>query len=177
MNRRGKGAQVGAAPMPRNDRLLYMTFRAHYLRLLLLGLIFSSSLLGTAGQLSNSTEKRVVAVIDALNQAGVHRDVERLKSLYSAQYFHTNPDGSVMTLADVLASYRKPTPFKFDSSSADERRVIVPADDVAIVNERLSLHGRKDGSPFVSHYRVTYVLVREVQGWKVINSHSSLLGI
>jgi len=148
-----------------------MIFRA-----LLLSIALTSAVSGAAGESRNSNEKQVLATIDALNQAGLHRDVERLKSLYSTQYFHTNPDGSVMTLADVLASYAKPTPFKFESSSADERRVVVAADS-AVVSERLSLHGRKDGNPFVSRYRVTYVLVREGQRWKVINSHSSLLGI
>ena len=148
-----------------------MIFRA-----LLLSIALTSAVSGAAGESRNSNEKQVLATIDALNQAGLHRDVERLKSLYSAQYFHTNPDGSVMTLADVLASYSKPTPFKFESSSADERRVVVAADS-AVVSERLSLHGRQDGNPFVSRYRVTYVLVREGQRWKVINSHSSLLGI
>jgi len=148
-----------------------MIFRA-----LLLSIALTSAVSGAAGESRNSNEKQVLATIDALNQAGLRRDVARLKSLYSAQYFHTNPDGSVMTLADVLASYSKTTPFKFDSSSADERRVVVAADS-AVVSERLSLHGRKDGNPFVSRYRVTYVLVREGQRWKVINSHSSLLGI
>ena len=148
-----------------------MIFRA-----LMLSIALTSAVSGAAGESRNSNEKQVLATIDALNQAGLHRDVERLKSLYSAQYFHTNPDGSVMTLADVLASYSKPTPFKFESSSADERRVVVAADS-AVVSERLYLHGRKDGNPFVSRYRVTYVLVREGQRWKVINSHSSLLGI
>ena len=140
---------------------------------LLLGITLAPA---ATGDTRNSTEHQVVAVIDALNQAGLHRDVERLKSLYSAQYFHTNPDGSVMQLADVLASYAKPTPFKFESSSADERLVVL-AGDAAVVSERLSLHGSKDGSPFVSGYRVTYVLVREFPGWRVINSHSSLLEI
>jgi ketosteroid isomerase-like protein len=131
-----------------------------------------------AGQLQKSPNPKteVLAVVDALNDAGLHRDVNKLRSLYSPQYFHTNPDGSLMQLADVLASYQKPSPFKFESSSADERRVLL-AGDSAVVNERLSLHGRKNGDPFVSRYRVTYVLVRGTQGWKVINSHASLLGI
>src|SRR5438552_11838769 len=142
-----------------------MNFPMHFCLPLLLGIALAPA---ATGDTRNSTEHQVVAVIDALNQAGLHRDVERLKSLYSAQYFHTNPDGSVMQLADVLASYAKPTPFKFESSSADERLVVL-AGDAAVVSERLSLHGSKDGSPFVSGYRVTYVLVREFPGWRVIN--------
>src|SRR5438876_268867 len=108
--------------VPRPGPIFPMIFRA-----LLLSIALTSAVSGAAGESRNSNEKQVLATIDALNQAGLHRDVPRLKSLYSAQYFHTNPDGSVMQLADVLASYSKATPFKFDSSSADERRVVVPA--------------------------------------------------
>lgn len=122
-------------------------------------------------------DKEVFAVIDKLSSAGLHRDVGALSQLYSDDYFHTNPDGSVMTREEVLASYKAPTIFHFDSSHATGQRLVIRG-TFAVVNQTLALHGEKDGAgKFTSRYRVTYVLERQSTGWKFVNSHSSLLGI
>jgi ketosteroid isomerase-like protein len=112
-----------------------------------------------------------------LSAAGVHRDVTTLTQLYSEDYFHTNADGSVMTRDEVLASYRAPTVFHFDSWRASAERVIIRG-TFAVVNQVVALHGEKEGEgKFTSHYRVTYVLEKRDRGWKFVNSHASLLGI
>ncbi|HSE50120.1 MAG TPA: nuclear transport factor 2 family protein [Terriglobales bacterium] len=118
----------------------------------------------------------VLAALDRLNQAGLRRDAAALDRLYTEDYFHTNPDGSVMDRATVLESYRQPTQFTFSSSDADEEKVQLHG-DTAVVNLRLTLHGKRGEDPFTSRYRVTYVLRKEHGTWKVANSHSSLLGI
>jgi ketosteroid isomerase-like protein len=124
-----------------------------------------------------SLEKEVLATLDKLSSAGIHRDVAALTQLYSDDYFHTNPDGSVMTREEVLASYKAPTIFHFDSSQASSQRLIVRG-TFAVVNQILALHGEKQGvGKFTSRYRVTYVLEKQNAGWKFVNSHSSLLGI
>jgi len=130
-----------------------------------------------AGFGKNDPAREVRAVVERLSQAGLRRDVTAIDEIYAPDYFHTNPDGSLMSRTDVLASYRAETPFAFDSSRADDEHVLVHR-GCAIVNERLTLHGEKKGAgKFTSRYRVTYVLVMRGGVWKVWNSHSSLLGI
>jgi ketosteroid isomerase-like protein len=122
-------------------------------------------------------EREVGRAVDLLSAAGVHRDVTTLTQLYSEDYFHTNADGSVMTREEVLASYRAPTVFHFDSWRASAERVIIRG-SFAVVNQIVALHGEKEGAgKFTSRYRVTYVLEKQSTGWKFVNSQSSLLGI
>ena len=118
----------------------------------------------------------VLATFDRVNAAGMKRDAATLDTLYTDDYFHTNPDGSVMDRATVLASYHQPTQFTFSSSQRDEERVQVHG-DCAVMSLRLTLQGKRGADPFSSQYRVTYVLRRAAGQWKVANSHSSLLGI
>lgn len=118
----------------------------------------------------------VLAVFDRVNAAGMKRDAKALDELYTGDYFHTNPDGSVMDRATVLKSYEQPTQFTFSDSQRDEERVQAHG-DCAVMSLRLTLHGKRGEDPFTSRYRVTYVLRKEKGRWKVANSHSSLLGI
>jgi len=124
---------------------------------------------------ASADEAAARAAVERLGQAGLRRDVEALGRLYAPGYFHTNPNGSVMTLEETLASYRAPTDVRFDSSERDEERAVVRG-GVAVVSNRTTLHGWRGETPFTSRFRVTYVLVKEESGWKVLNSHSSLLG-
>ena len=126
------------------------------------------------GQGSPSTPLGVVA---ALQAAGLRRDVATLERLYAPDYFHTNPDGSVMRRAEVLASYTAAAATTFSAADTSEQRV-VGREDLAVISERVALHGKtSEGYPFISSYRVTYVLARQGTDWRVVNSHASLLGI
>jgi len=120
---------------------------------------------------------QILKILDQLADAGLRRDVSAMQPLYDPEYFHTNPDGSVMTLSEVYKSYQEPTIFHFDSQKTEERRMIVRP-PLAVVNQVTVLHGTKEGAgPFTSRYRVTYVLRQRDGHWTVLNSHSSLLGI
>ena len=124
-----------------------------------------------------SPEREVISAVERLSAAGLRRDIGVLNQIYSEDYFHTNPDGSIMTRSEVFASYQVPTIFRFDSSTASALRVVVRG-TFAIVNEVLALHGEKQGSgKFTSRYRVTYILEKQHGEWKVLNSHSSLIAI
>src|SRR5215468_12527606 len=91
------------------------------------------------GHAKSSEESNVLATLEKMHQAGLRRDIAAMQALYSPEYFHTNADGSIMTLAQVYDSYRAPTQYTFDSTNADEQHVIVHG-NLAIVNERVSLH-------------------------------------
>lgn len=121
----------------------------------------------------------VISAVSRLHEAGLHRDVPLLEKLYAPDYFHTNPDGSVMKLADVLASYRGEPKMTFSSQETSDQTVLLRG-AFAIVSEKVALHGKTaEGNPFISRFRVTYVLERRGRGseWRFVNSHSSLLGI
>ena len=123
-----------------------------------------------------SDRAAVLATVDRLSQAGIAHDVATLSQLYADDYFHTNPDGSLMDRATVLESYSTPTPFTFFASERDEEHVLIEG-DCAIVSLRTTLRGKRGDDPFSSRYRVTYVLRKRHGRWKFVNSHSSLLGI
>jgi ketosteroid isomerase-like protein len=130
-----------------------------------------------AGDTAPAAPGDALGVVASLREAGLRRDASLLDRLYAAEYFHTNPDGSILERADVLASYRAAPTFTFSSSAASEQRTIERA-DLAVVSEREELHGKTpEGYPFISSYRVTYVLERSGVSWRVLNSHSTLLGI
>ena len=77
----------------------------------------------------------------------------------------------------VLASYRAEPRMTITSIEADEWQAILRG-SFAVASERVALHGRSaEGHPFISRYRVTYVLERRDRSWCFVNSHSSLLGI
>ena len=118
-----------------------------------------------------------LSTLAALQAAGLRRDVAVLERLYAPDYFHTNADGSVMRREDVLASYRAAPTMTFSAADTSEQRLVV-RDGLAVVSERVALHGKThDGNPFISSYRVTYVLEKRGPVWRVVNSHASLLGI
>ena len=129
---------------------------------------------------ASAGEKEVLKALEDLADAGLHRDADRIAKLYTPAYFHTNADGSVMTLADVLAHYRAPTETSFDSSKRDEVRVALYG-DTAVVSDRTTLHGTRQGQELTTRFRVTTVLVRAPsrsgpRAWLVASSHASFLG-
>ncbi len=122
---------------------------------------------------AQSTETPL-AFIDRLTDAGVRRDVAALQALYAPDYFHTNADGSVMTLAGVLESYAAPPPMTIVSSKHDEERVLTFS-GAAVVSMRVTIGGLAGQTPWTRRYRVTYVLSKEGGRWLAKNSHASLL--
>lgn len=124
-----------------------------------------------------ASREGVLQTLGALQEAGLRRDVATLTELYSTDYFHTNPDGSLLPRDKVLAIYRSPATYTFSKSDTSELRMIERG-DMAVVSERVALHGKTpEGDAFISSYRITYVLVLERGHWRVVNSHATLLDI
>lgn len=121
-----------------------------------------------------AARRDVLAVIDRLAEAGIRRDVKAIERLYAEGYFHTNADGSVMTKAQVLESYRAPSDVRVETNRHDEDRVQVFG-ETAVVNSRVVYKGLAGGEPFSRLYRVTYVLRKRGGAWQLVASHASLL--
>ena len=126
------------------------------------------------GQTARKAELSVVQVIDRLIEAGLKRDVQVIDRLYSPTFFHTNPNGSVMTKEQILAIYKSPPTGRIDSSIHDDDRVEILG-KTAIANNRAIIKGTVDGKPFESKYRVTYILQRQHGRWLIVASHASLI--
>jgi len=126
------------------------------------------------GQTARKAELSVVQVIDRLIEAGLKRDVQAIDRLYSPTFFHTNPNGTIMTKEQVLAIYKSPSVAHIDSSTHDEDRVVILG-KTAIANNRAVIKGIADGKPFESKYRVTYILQRQHGRWLIVASHASLI--
>lgn len=119
-------------------------------------------------------EREAIAFLDALTEAGLKRDVAALDRFYADDYFHTNADGSIMTKAQVLASYKAPTTAVIESDRHDEDKVLIRG-SVALVNTRVTIKGRFDNNPYERQWRVTYLFEKTKAGWRAINSHASLI--
>ncbi|MFL6208684.1 MAG: nuclear transport factor 2 family protein [Pyrinomonadaceae bacterium] len=119
-------------------------------------------------------EQAVRAVIAALAEAGLRRDVAAIDRLYADDYFHTNADGSIMTKEQVLASYRAPAQATFESNEHTEERVQLHG-TAAVVSGTVTLKGRMNNQPFVRTWRVTYVLSRRGGRWRIVASHASII--
>lgn len=126
------------------------------------------------GQVSAKAEKEVIGFLDAITEAGLKRDAATLDRLYSDDYFHTNPDGSIMTKAQVLDSYRAAPKTIIESNQHDENKVWLHG-DVAFINIRMTIKGRTNNEPYVLRYRVTYIFEKTKSGWRAVNSHASFI--
>ena len=124
---------------------------------------------------SSKAEQEVITFLDALTEAGLKRDVAVLERLYSEGYFHTNPDGSIMTKPQVLASYKAPPGVAtIDSDKHDEDRVWIKG-NLAVLNTRMTIKGRFNGEPYTRMYRITYVFEKGKSDWRAITSHATLI--
>lgn len=125
-------------------------------------------------QISAKAEKEVISFLDAITEAGLKRDAATLDRLYSDDYYHTNPDGSIMTKAQVLDSYRAAPKTIIESNQHDEDKVWLHG-DVAFINTRVIIKGQTNNEPYVRRYRVTYIFEKTKSGWRAVNSHASFI--
>lgn len=140
---------------------------------LILVFILLSSLSSSAAK--KDDEREVLKTIAALAEAGIRRDLKTIERLYSADYFHTNADGSIMSRQDVLSVYSNAPRGTIESNRQDEYRVQVHG-AMAVVSARVSIKGRTaGGEAFARTYRVTYVLNKLRGLWQVTASHASLM--
>ena len=149
-----------------------------FLVLYLLVVITCSAAFAQGHEHQNSTrtklEKEVIAFLDALTEAGLKRDAATLDRLYADNYFHTNPDGSIMTKQQVLASYKAPTTAVIESSQHDEDKVWTGG-NVAFVNTRVTIKGKFNDSAFERQYRITYLFEKMKGRWRAVTSHATLI--
>jgi len=122
----------------------------------------------------SADQKEVLAALDELNEAGLKRDVSALDQLYSDEYFHTNPDGSLMTKAQVLQSYKVPAKGKIDCSRHDQDKVWM-RDAFAFVNTRLTISGSLNDQAYAREWRITYVFAKLNGRWRALTSHATLI--
>lgn len=125
-------------------------------------------------QRPNSDEREISSVIDSLADAGMKRNVAVIDRLYSDDFFHTNADGSIMTKAQVVASYKSPTGVTVESNRHDEDRIQVHR-GMAVMSCRVTLTARVDELSATRTYRVTYVLRKAHGRWQVTASHASII--
>ena len=145
------------------------------LTLLVIASLSMASRKASIEQRPNSTDEREISsVIDSLADAGMKRNVVVIDRLYSDDFFHTNADGSIMTKAQVIASYKSPAGVTVESSRHDEDRIQVHR-NMAVMSCRVTLNTRVDERSSTRTYRVTYVLRKAHGRWQVTASHASII--
>lgn len=119
-------------------------------------------------------EKEIIGVIDGLINAGIKRDVATIDRLYTADFIHTNPNGSIMTKEQVLAIYKSAPTAVIESSVHDEDVVRIYGNS-AVVTNRAIIKGKTGDKPFESKYRITYFLNKQHGKWLIAASHASIV--
>ncbi|HEX8368758.1 MAG TPA: nuclear transport factor 2 family protein [Pyrinomonadaceae bacterium] len=142
---------------------------------LIIVLLFALTASGqtSGGKIADKIRREVIETIERLADAGIKRDARTIDVLYAEDYLHTDADGSLMTKADVLKSYRAPTNVKIESSTHEDDRIQFDG-DTAVVNTKVLYKGRAGNESFSRLYRVTYVLKKK-KHWLIIASHASLI--
>src|SRR5437868_5587530 len=101
-------------------------------RFLLAGFVFATGLVATAQVKAflpaSKAETEVLTVLQRQGDAGIRRDVNAIAELLDPEYFHSNPDGSLMTRAQVLESYHAPTQFTFSDQQLQEVKMLMDGD-------------------------------------------------
>ncbi|HZS08210.1 MAG TPA: nuclear transport factor 2 family protein [Blastocatellia bacterium] len=126
----------------------------------------------------NHTEAKaageVIAFLDRLTEAGLRRDVAALGRLYSDDYYHINPDGSIMTRPQVLDSYKAAPTATIESDQHDEDKVWVHG-GLAVVHTRITIKGKINNEPYVRQFRVSYLFEKVKGRWRAVTSQATLI--
>jgi len=120
-----------------------------------------------------AAEADIRKLLDA-TQAGLNKnDADAMDKLYADNYMIVNNDGSVSNKAERLAAIRSGD-VKYSSFVYTEPNIRVDADGSnATVITKLAAKGTFKGKPMDGDYRVTLVVGKMKDGWKIVSASSA----
>jgi ketosteroid isomerase-like protein len=140
---------------------------------LLLVFVLGSNL-SLLGQETNPDESTLNAIKDREDQYTdglLHRDFEKLASVFADTYVNTSPSGQLRSKAEFLEALKADTSRISEIKETDKQTHIYG--DTAVVTVKFEVQGADQGEPFQFNGRATDIWVRQNGQWFCVAVHSS----
>lgn len=118
-------------------------------------------------------EAAVAAVQSEWADAFAKRDVERIVALYAPQTAFWGSTNDLHKDTDGVRRYFTDLPPSFKRSHWEKPHVIRLSEDVLAASGNVVFTKEIDGKDVELPYRMTHVLVRQGDGWKIATHHAS----
>jgi ketosteroid isomerase-like protein len=125
----------------------------------------------TAVAQKTNDEAAVGKFMDEIAAALGKNDAAALEKLYDADYSVVSPTGKVMSKAERVNEV-KTGAIKYDSYVIDDRKIRVRG-NTAVVVSTVTMKGKSGDADISGQYRITGVLMKEKEGWKLIAAQST----
>jgi hypothetical protein len=133
-------------------------------------LCFACCSLAFAAKSSDSAEKDVLAAMDALKQAMIHKDGAALEKLLSSDLTYTHSGGQEQTKADVIQSI---TSGKSITEALEYTGTTVRIyGKIALVKGKVDLSHSKTN---IVHMNILHVWEKTPQGWQLVARQATRL--
>ncbi len=117
-------------------------------------------------------------VLEAWTEAFAASDVDRIVGLYAPDaLFMGTGSRSVVTQTSAIRTYfeRALLTDRPRSAPISDRFVVVLGDEAVLVTGLNTSNGVRDGTPYANPGRVTFVVAKRDDGWKIVHMHRSAM--
>jgi ketosteroid isomerase-like protein len=122
----------------------------------------------TAAAQKTADETAVGKFMDEIAAALSKNDAAALEKLYDAEYTVVSPMGKVMNKSERINEV-KTGGIKYDSYMIDDRKIRVRG-NTAVVISTVNMKGKSGGADISGQYRVTGVVMKMKDGWKLFSA-------
>ncbi|MGB5820669.1 MAG: nuclear transport factor 2 family protein, partial [Saonia sp.] len=125
---------------------------------------------------TSTTEKMILERVEELNDAFKEGDVEKLKSMVTEDYWHTNGSSAPIGKSDWLAYLKnrseeiKNGDLTVNSYDMEEARVKIYG-TTAMVTAKIIVSTSKSGERRENEFRTTHLWIKENGNWKRAGFH------
>lgn len=124
-------------------------------------------------EVSANTEKEVEAVRQEYDKAAVSQDAATFDRLASDDYTLTQPDGKVVTKAEMIAM-AKSGDVKVEKGQSDNVKIRLYG-NTALVTGRWTEKSTNKGKPFAGTMQYTTVYVKKNGKWQIVSDHGTMI--
>lgn len=121
----------------------------------------------------NEAEAEVRGLLRELELAHVMSDAAALDELFSEDFVYYDYTGRALSRDECLSAIREGA-VSYDSWDSDEIRVRSYA-DTAIITSLETISAEEDGRQVKGKFRLTLVLVKEIDSWRIVLGHETQL--
>ncbi len=118
-----------------------------------------------------NAEQQVKALTEQGRDAALKGDANFLEQHLANNYVGVSASGAEMTKDEAIQN-RKTGKIKYEAIELRDQKIRVYG-NTALVDTEAHAKGVDNGKPFEGDYRVTFVWVKEGNGWKQVSFHST----
>ncbi len=128
--------------------------------------------------MTNTAEAAALAILTRWIEAFSAGDVDAIVDLYApdALFIGTSSKDVVTETADVRSYFENALHTrKLTTAPLQSQSVMVLSEDAALVTGLSAVSGVRDGAPFTNGGRVTFVIARRGEAWRIVHFHRSAM--